>query len=208
MNWLLILSCVRNIRKLIDRVKVEKSWVNTDIRGYELNNKGLGIVGYGRLGKMVAKYGHCFGMKVIVYDIDDTSYDDSVQVVSMADLLAKSDVISLNAKLNKTSKNIINAEAVNLMKTGVVIVNTARGEIIDSKAILNGLDSGIISSIGLDVCNNEFESSELPKDPIIERSFVDSRIIITPHAGGSTYDAHGKVFGKIAELIAKSKKNI
>jgi phosphoglycerate dehydrogenase-like enzyme len=87
------------------------------------------------------------------------------------------------------------------MKDGVVIVNTARGGMIDSEAILEGLDSGKISAIGLDVCNEEYESAQLPKDPLVERSFGDNRVVITPHAGGSTYDAHGKVFGKVAELI-------
>jgi D-3-phosphoglycerate dehydrogenase / 2-oxoglutarate reductase len=203
MNWLLILSCMRSLRDLMDRVKIGKSWVNTDIRGYELNNKVLGIIGYGRLGKMVAQYGRCFGMKVIVYDIDSSKYDDNIQVSELNDLFIASDVISLNAKLNPTSANIINYNAISRMKDGVVIVNTARGGMIDSNAVLEGLDSGKIASIGLDVCNNEFESSQLPKDPLVERSFLDNKVIITPHAGGSTYDAHSKVFGQIAELIKK-----
>ena len=206
MNWLLVLSCVRNIRRLISRVTLEKSWINTDIRGYELNGKVLGIIGYGRLGKMIAKYGDCFGMEVIAYDIDDSTYDENVKQATLNNLLMTSDVISINAKLNKTSSNIINSDSISFMKKGVVIVNTARGGMIDSNAVIAGLDSGIISAIGLDVCNNEFESSKLPKDPLIERSFTDYRVIITPHAGGSTYDAHAKVFGKVAELITKSTK--
>jgi D-3-phosphoglycerate dehydrogenase len=201
MNWLLILSCMRNLRHLMDRVQVDKSWVNTDIRGYELNNKVLGVIGYGRLGKMVARYGNCFGMKVYAYDIDESQYDSEVEAVDLDRLFAESDVISLNTKLNPTSANMINTEAVARMKDGVVIVNTARGGMIDSEAILEGLDSGKISAIGLDVCNEEYESAQLPKDPLVERSFGDNRVVITPHAGGSTYDAHGKVFGKVAELI-------
>lgn len=201
MSWLLILSCMRNLRHLIERVQLEKSWSNTDIRGFELNNKTLGIIGYGRLGKMVAKYAKCFGMTVYAYDIDESQYDDAVTGIDLDGLLAMSDVISINAKLNETSVDMIDSTAVAKMKDGVVIVNTARGGIIVSEAVLNGLESGKIATLGLDVCNYEFNDVRLPKDILVERSFKDRRIIITPHAGGSTLDAHGKVFGKISELI-------
>lgn len=202
MNWLLVLACMRQLRNLMARVQVDKKWVNTDIRGFELNNKTLGIVGYGRLGKMVARYGKCFGMRVYAYDVDEAQYDEVVEGVDFDKLLTNSDVISLNAKLNSTSENLIDFVAVRKMKEGVVIVNTARGGIIESNAIIDGLDTGKIGAIGLDVCNDEYESAHLPKDPLVERSFYDNRILITPHAGGSTHDAHGKVFGKIAELIS------
>jgi len=207
MNWLLILSCMRNLRYLMERVQVDKSWINTDIRGFELNNKTLGVIGYGRLGKMVARYGQCFGMRVLAYDIDETMYDSVIEPADLEKLYRESDVISLNTKLNPTSANMINADAVAAMKDGVVIVNTARGGMIDSDVIMEGLDTGKIAAIGLDVCNDEYESAQLPKDPLVERSFTDKRIVITPHAGGSTHDAHGKVFGKVAELIGNYLKS-
>ncbi len=203
MSWMLTLACMRNIRGLFDRVQVDKNWVNTDIRGYELKGKVLGIIGYGRLGKMVARYGQAFGMRVHAYDIDESQYDDVVKSVDFNTLCSESDVISLHAKLNPGSENIIDEKAVGLMKEGVVIVNTARGGMIDSNAIMQGLDANKIRAVGLDVCNDEYEAAELPRDPLVERSFVDKRIIVTPHAGGSTLDAHGKVFGKVAELIKK-----
>ena len=201
MNWLLILACVRNLRLLIDRVQVSKSWLNTDIRGYELNNKKLGIIGYGRLGKMVAKYGKAFGMKVLANDIDPQKYDENIIPVKLSKLLKESDIISVNAKLNKTSFRLIDSDEISLMKKGVILVNTARGEIINSEAISKGIDQDIISAVGLDVCMNEYQSSKLPEDILVKRSFHDKRIIITPHAGGSTLDAHDKVFGKTTELI-------
>ena len=207
MNWLLILSCMPNLRYLMERVQIDKSWINTDIRGFELNNKTLGVIGYGRLGKMVARYGQCFGMRVLAYDIDETMYDSVIEPADLEKLYRESDVISLNTKLNPTSANMINADAVAAMKDGVVIVNTARGGMIDSDVIMEGLDTGKIAAIGLDVCNDEYESAQLPKDPLVERSFTDKRIVITPHAGGSTHDAHGKVFGKVAELIGNYLKS-
>lgn len=208
LSWLLTLACARKLPKLTDRVIKEKSWVNTDIRGMELAGKTIGIIGYGRLGKKVARYAEAFGMKILANDIDVNAFaDDNINVEqsSLHHLLRESDIISLHVKLNPTSRNIIDEKAVSMMKNGVIIVNTARGGTIESEAILKGLESGKIASVGLDVLNNEYQSGKLPDDPLIEAAKTDQRIIITPHAGGSTYDAHSKVFHKIAELVKKSE---
>lgn len=209
MAWLLILSCARKMLKLVSRVQEEKSWVNTDIRGYELFGKTLGIVGYGRLGKKVARFAEAFGMTILAYDKDPQVFsgDTLVKSVSYEDLLQQSDVVSLHMKLNETSANMLDAKAVSLMKDGAILVNTARGGIIDSEAVLKGLDNGKIGAVGLDVCNNEYQSAELPDDALLKASFNDQRIIVTPHAGGSTYDAHEKVFGKIASLVSQYLQN-
>lgn len=200
MNFLLLLACARKFRSLLDRVLIDESWVNTDIRGHEVQGKTLGIIGYGRLGKMMSRYGKAFGMHVCAYDINLGQFDGMVESVDLEELFARSDFISLNAKLNSSSRHIINHSSIANMKTGVSIINAARGALIDSKAVIDGLDSGKISAIGLDVCNDEYQSARLPADPLINRSLVDPRIVITPHAGGSTYDAHAKVFGRISEL--------
>ena len=201
MAFMLILACARKLRKLNYRVQDEASWSNTDIRGLELNGKNLGIIGYGRLGKIVAKYGSAFGMNVFAYDIDSSQYDNNIQAMPLNDLLAKSDFVSLHAKLNTTSKNIINNDTIRLFKPGSCLINTARGSLVDSDALLYGLNSGILSEIATDVCSNEFQSSDLPLDPLVEASRTDRRILITPHAGGSTHDAHSKVFSKLSEII-------
>ena len=149
MSWLLILACMRNLKSLFKRIETEKSWINTDIRGYELHKKTLGIIGYGRLGKMVAKYAKSFGMEVIANDINPRKYDKNISPVNLETLLKKSDVISIHAKLNSSSKELISFREVGYMKKGVVIVNTARGEIINPKAIIEGLDSNKIASVGM-----------------------------------------------------------
>ena len=207
MAWLLVLGSMRKIRKLNNRIQIDKSWDNSDIRGFELNKKTLGIIGYGRLGKLVANYANSFGMNVLAYDINTDQYDSKVEGVFFETLLRNSDVISLHAKLTKKNINIIDELAVSKMKKGVVIVNTARGGLLKSSAILTGLDNEIISAVGLDVLNNEYNSLRLPNDPLIERSLKDDRILITPHVGGATYDSHKLVFYKLAELIKNSLNN-
>lgn len=205
MAWLLALACARKFPQLTSRVRDERTWVNTDIRGMELRGKTIGIIGLGRLGKIVSRYARAFGLTTIAYDTDPKQFVgvEEVEEVSFDQLLERSDIISLHVKLNETSEQMISDEAVAKMKRGVIIVNTARGGVIDSCAVLQGLAGGIIGAVGLDVVNGEFQSTQLPTDPLVEASFFDPRIIITPHAGGSTHDAHAKVFGKVAELIEK-----
>jgi D-3-phosphoglycerate dehydrogenase / 2-oxoglutarate reductase len=203
MTWLLILASYRKMRHLHDRVYLEKKWDNVDIRGNQLSGKTIGIIGYGRLGKLVSGYANAFNMRVLAYDTapDAFSGASNATQVELKALFAESDIISLHAKLNNNSKQIIDYAAVSLMKRGVMIINTARGELIDPDAVLNGLNSGIIAAIGLDVCTNEYQLTELPKDPLLSASFTDRRIIVTPHAGGATHDAHAIVFNKIYRLV-------
>lgn len=204
MSWLLTLAAVRKFPQLLSRVRHEKSWVNSDLRGYEVAGHTLGIIGFGRLGKRVAKYARVFGMKVIAYDIDPTVFNGKqpVKQVSLDELLRDADVISLHAKLTETSYHIINTENIRQIKPTAIIVNTARGELIDSSAVLDALKCNKLRAIASDVVSKEFLGTELPDDPLVVASLTDDRIIITPHVGGATYTAHEKVFDKIAELSA------
>ena len=202
--WLLVLACARRLPELLARVNRQKSWVNTDIRGAELADKTIGIVGYGRLGRKVSRYAHAFGMTVLATDSAATAFSGKqkwVESVPLERLLQESDVISVHVKLNDTSTGFIGADGIACMKRGAIIVNTARGEVLDSSAVLEGLETGVIGALGLDVLNNEYQSTRLPDDPLIRAAQTDPRIIITPHAGGSTHDAHSKVFRKIADLL-------
>lgn len=204
MSWLLTLSAVRRFPQLLRRVKEERSWANADLRGYELAGSTLGIIGFGRLGKRVAQYGNAFGMKVIAHDIDPSAFEgvDTATAVSLEELLSRSDIVSLHAKLNETSRHILNADSIAHMKPTGIIVNTARGALIDSQAALNALAQNAIGGIATDVVSDEFLATELPGDPLVKASFTDDRIVVTPHMGGATHTAHAKVFNKIAELSA------
>ncbi len=204
MSWLLTLAAVRRFPQLLRRVQEERSWVNADLRGYELAGSTLGIIGFGRLGMRVAQYANAFGMEVIAYDTDPDVFAgvDTATSVGLDELLSRSDVVSLHAKLNDTSRHILNADAIARMKSTAIIVNTARGALIDSQAVLDALAQDALRGIATDVVSDEFLATELPTDPLVEASFVDDRIIVTPHMGGATHTAHAKVFNKIAELSA------
>ena len=199
--WLLLQSVSRNINSSIKRVVQEKSWVNTDIRGYQLRGKTIGIIGYGRLGKFMAQYASAFGMRVLAYDINEYAYDENCRPVSLEQLLNESDFISLHAKLNAFNHHLIGEREVRQMKKGVYIINTARGELLDSGAVLQGIVGGKVRGVGLDVVSNEYMSMSLPDDPLVRFSLTDDRVLITPHIGGSTYEAHSVVFEALAEVI-------
>ncbi len=206
LSWMLTLACARRLPELLGRVTKEQSWVNTDIRGMELRDKTIGIIGYGRLGKKVACYANAFRMRVLTYDIDPevmNAVPEDVEAVGLNELLSMSDIVSLHPKLNETSLRMIAHEQIDLMKDGVIIVNTARGAVLDSQAALHGLQTGKVAALGLDVLDNEYQSARLPDDPLIDAARNDARIIITPHAGGSTLDAHAKVFRRIAGLVSE-----
>jgi D-3-phosphoglycerate dehydrogenase len=203
--WLLVMASIRRLRSAVNRVVEEKSWINIDIRGYQLQDKVVGIMGFGRLGKHVARYANTFGCRVLAYDIDETVFEgvNDVEPVSFERLLAESDIISLHMTLTESSVGIIDAESVGRMKDGVVLVNTSRGALIDSYAVLKGVENGKIGMVAIDVANNELCEGRLPNDPLVAASMGNDRILVTPHIGGATYDAHSLVFNKVYELLLK-----
>jgi D-3-phosphoglycerate dehydrogenase len=203
--WLLILSANRRIIPLNRRVISENSWKNNDIRGNQLKNKTIGIIGFGRLGKMVYEYAKSFDMNILIYDIDENSVlGFENHVIDFDGLIKSSDIITLHPKLNDTSFEMINRHSISLMKDGVIIINTSRGDVINSEDLLSSLESGKVGFAALDVLKNEFHSGKLPNDPLIEYALEQNnsdKILITPHAGGATLDAHKVVFKHVAKTL-------
>ena len=207
--WLLLLASARNLVKCNERVQNYFSWKNSDLRGIELAGKTLGLVGLGRLGKQMAQYAKAFGMNVQAYDpfLEPIVFHKArVKSVDLIELFKSSDCISVHAKLNASNYNLINSKLFSIAKEGIILVNTARGELINSADLINALKRGIVGSVGLDVLNGERSSlEELPPDPIIAYSKKNNNVIITPHVGGATLDAHSKVFNGLLDIIKKSE---
>lgn len=205
--WMLVLAANRNLMSLANRVNNENSWKNNDIRGNQLKGKTIGIIGFGRLGKLVFKYAKSFDMQVLIYDVDSTQTSDyKNHEVSLEDLFLRSDIISLHPKLNQTSYEMINSETLQLMKDGVIIINTSRGDVINSNDLLVSLQSRKVGYAALDVLRNEFHSGKLPDDPLLDfakQKENSDKILITPHAGGATLDAHKIVFKYVANELNK-----
>lgn len=205
--WLLILACARRLPQALARVARERSWNNTDLRGRQLSSMTLGIVGYGRLGRMVERYARAFGMHVLVHDRRHVR-PRFARAVSLKRLLAACDIVSLHAKWLPPQPPVIDARALALMKPGAILVNTARGGLVDSAAVLAALRRGRLSAVGMDVANAEYQDGRLPKDPLVAAACHRDDILVTPHIGGATLDAHGIVFAHLAKLAAKRLRGL
>ena len=139
---------------------------------------------------MVVKYGNCFGMNVIGYDINPDKTFKEVKYVALDKVLKNSDIISIHLPLNNHTKNLISSNCFNIMKSGTFIINTSRGRIIDEKILLKNLENGHLRGAAIDVLSDEKQGLNTMSDhPLINYSKKKKNLIITPHIGGAVYDA-------------------
>ncbi|MGJ4751350.1 NAD(P)-dependent oxidoreductase [Leptospira kmetyi] len=190
--WLLILSLFKDYKKLIENVRDNK-WNRSEIDTFELSGKTIGIIGYGRLGKILREYALAFRMRCLVCDADSTKLSQlpNEEKVELDFLLKNSDVISLMASYSPENVRMIGEKEFNLMKPNVFFVNTARGELVDESALLRSLKSGRIAGAALDVLDNDSSWNEkTPNDhPLIEYSKDNNNLAITSHVGGNSKEA-------------------
>ena len=192
----LVLACVRRI-PAADRSMKAGEWDRKSFTGSELYGKVLGLVGAGRIGGEVARRARAFGMRVCAYDpylTPERAESLEVELSSLDAVLSRSDVISLHVPLTDSTEGMIGAEELAMMKPGAVIVNAARGGVIDEAALAAALQSGRIGGAGLDV----FAEEPLPADHPLRG--VDNAVL-TPHLGAATEEAQHNVAVEIAEAV-------
>ncbi len=165
--------------------------------GLELHGKTLGIVGFGSIGKEVAKRALCLGMRVLVYDpyVEESMLRElKVERAELDELLRQSDFVSLHVPLNESTRHLIDREKLSLMKKTAYLINTARGGVVDEKALAEALKNGQIAGAALDV----FDVEPLPPDS----PFFDCpNVIMTPHVGAHTHEAILRMNMMAAESI-------
>jgi len=178
----LLLTYIKNIIPEHETVQ-KQQWIR--YIGNELSGKTLGVLGTGNVGKEVIKRALAFGMKVKAYDkFRDEVFASKYEVTyfeNVNDVIKDSDIISLNLSLNAATGNIIGKQVLSILKKGVIIVNTARAGLVDSRVILDGVDKGIIGGYLTDVLEEE---PIVPNHPFLG----NNKIIITPHIGSRTYE--------------------
>lgn len=167
-----------------------------------LSRLSLGVVGYGRLGRMVARYGRAFDMKVMFYDPSvDGSDGMALKAPNLDDLVSKSDVVSLHVPANESTRHLVNRALLAKFKRGSWLVNTARGEIVDEDALLDSLQDGQIAGAALDVLDGEFVPGfDVSKHPLTRYAKTHDNLLLTPHIGGSTRDAWGETERRVIEM--------
>ena len=187
----------RNLYKASSTMKAEK-WEKKAFEGDEISGKTLGLIGIGNIGKEVAKRANALGMTVIAYD-PYVKESEGVSLVTLDEVLAKADYLSLHLPKTKESADMIGKAQFEKMKTGVRIVNCARGGIINETALYEALTSGKVAGAAVDVY-----AEEPPTDWKLAK--LDN-VICSPHIGAATKEAQGRVGAEVAEkLIEFAKK--
>lgn len=167
-------------------------------KGIELYNKKLGIIGLGNIGKEVARRALGMGMHVLAFDPPFTPMDFFVQITTKEKLLAESDFITLHIPFDKQAGAAIGKKEIDMMKKGVIIINCARGGVVDEKALLEGLENGKIGAAALDVFTDE------PPTDAQKALINNPRVSVSPHIGGSTIEAQDRVGTEIAYKVVKA----
>ncbi|MDA0891548.1 MAG: NAD(P)-dependent oxidoreductase [Proteobacteria bacterium] len=189
-TWGLLLALVRHIPTAVQHVR-DAGWDRDCFKGCQLSGLTLGIVGLGRLGTMVAEYGQVFRMRVVAYDIGHVAQADHVEMLTLPDLLASSDVVCLLPSYQESSHQLLGRREFAQMKAGAVLLNTSRGEVIDEAALLHALRCGSLAGAALDLLAGEAKRGGdwLSSHPLVEFARSSDRLLITPHIGGATYDS-------------------
>ena len=203
LTWSLLLNLTRRTVAATQHV-AEGGWDRDKFRGTDLNGKTIGVVGYGRLGRQVASYASAFGMQVLVYDPYVTDYFDGVEPTTLDHLLRSSHVVSVHVALTSETELMFTEREFSLMKPGVILINTARGEVFCESAFVDARRAGIISAAGLDVLAKErgIDGAWLARSPIAQLAQEDPNIIITPHIGGCTLESMHKTELWMAHKLA------
>jgi len=194
----LLLALCRNVPQANARLR-EGVWERQSFLGMQLAGKTLGIIGMGRIGRLVAARAHAFDMHVIAFDpyvSEEVADSLRVELVEVLDeIFPRADFITLHTQLTDETRGLIGAREIALMKKGVRIINTARGALIDESALLEALESGQVAGAGLDVFQTE------PIFGVSEALVQLPNVVATPHLGASTLEAQDDVSIRIAQQV-------
>ncbi|NQX40391.1 D-3-phosphoglycerate dehydrogenase [Pedobacter steynii] len=197
----LLLSLMNNFRKADQEVR-NGIWDREGNRGYELKGKTVGIIGYGFMGQRFAKKLSGFEVNVIAYDKYKTGFTDAyAKEVSMEEIVRQSDVLSLHIPLTGETRQMLNEEYLFHFRKPFFFINTARGEIVNTGAVLAGIQSGKILAAGLDVLEVE-KFPALANQDWFNQLKDAGKVILTPHVGGWTFESYRKISEVLAEKLS------
>ncbi len=213
-TFALILSLSRKIHMSYVR-SIQGSFTTEGLQGFDLKDKTIGIIGGGRIGLHVARIAKSFGMHVRVYDIrQDTFLAELInfKYVSLEELLKTSDIVSLHVPLNKYTEHIINEDSLKQFKKGALLINTARGGLVDTDALLKALDNKTLSGAGLDVIEGEellveeniFNSpiEKAAKLIVASKKLLDNEnVVLTPHNAFNSIEAVNRIIDTTIENL-------
>jgi len=200
--WALALAAARKL-PMAQQAALRGEWARDRFRGTQLSGKTLGILGVGRLGTMVARYGRAFGLQVIGCDRSPRKLLDFVEYVDFDTLLNRSDILSIHVHLSEDNRHLLNAAAVARMKPGAILVNTSRGGIVDETALVAALREGRLGGAGVDVVDGEWRP-DLVDHPLVALAREHPNVVISPHIGGVTVESQAMSLQFSADRLAKA----
>ncbi|MFN3926585.1 MAG: 2-hydroxyacid dehydrogenase [Pseudanabaenaceae cyanobacterium] len=192
----LMLTLNRKIHRAFNRVR-ESNFSLEGLLGFDLHGCTVGVVGTGKIGAIVCRILHGFGCKLVAHDLyqNPDCLNLGVQYVELPELFSRSDIITLHCPLTPQSYHLINESAIEQMKTGVMLINTSRGGLVDTNAVIQGLKSGKIGYLGLDVYEQEADlffkdlSNVVIQDDVFQRLLTFPNVLITGHQAFFTRNA-------------------
>lgn len=216
----LLLNLSRKVYLANQELKENADFSIYSFRGFDLKDKVMGVIGTGKIGKNFTKMAKGFGMRVVAYDLyPDMSFatEVGIEYKSLNEVFTLSDVISLHAPYTKENHHLINKDNISLLKKGMYLINTARGELVDTDALVSALNQGIIAGAGLDVLEGERELKEEveilgnpeKRDKVTDyKTLLEDRVlinmknvIVTPHIAFYSKEAEGEIITTTVENI-------
>jgi D-lactate dehydrogenase len=210
----LVLTLNRRIHRAWNRVR-ELNFSLNGLVGFDLHGKTCGIVGTGRIGRVTAEIFRGFGMRVIAHDpfpMTDWAAGHGIEYMPLADLLTTSDIVSLHLPLTPQTHHLINADSVGQLKPGAMIVNTSRGKLIDTTAVIDALKQGRLGGLAIDVYEEEegvfFEdlSGQVLQDDQLSRLLTFPNVLITAHQAFLTREALGEIARVTVENVVRQSR--
>src|SRR6056297_2082740 len=198
----LMLSLFRHIPRGTNGLK-NQLWEKKKLRGYELYKKTVGIIGFGTIGKEVAKRLLAFDCRIVAYDVVKDSGGLDVEFLELDQLYKEADIINVHTPLIDATKGLIDDAAFKKMKDDVFIIDAARGGILNEQALCDNIESGKVAGAALDVYD-----VEPPTDELRKKLIGFDNVICTPHIGASTYEAQERVGEQIVENLINALEQL
>lgn len=203
----LIIALLRHIPQAHHDITVYGRWDRDRFRSRQLSNLTLGIIGLGRIGGHMAHYARSLGMRVLASDpYQPTSRfsDLGVEQIDLVSLLRESDIVTLHANLRGDNFNLIGAAEIAYMRSGALLINTARGALLDESAVASALGTGQLGGVAVDVLANEHSEASWADSLLVSAGRAGYNVILTPHIGGCTTDAMHITEDRLAEVIVRA----
>lgn len=211
----LILSLSRKIPQAIEKVRAEGDFDHEGLKGFDLFGKTIGVVGTGKIGANVIKIAWGFGMKIVAFDLfanDQLAKTYGFKYVSLEELLGESDIVTIHVPAKKETKHLINQQNIFTIKKGALLINTARGDVVETEALYKAISSSHLGGVGLDVLEGEdnldddlskeeFEPLEMKNMLENSRIIKNPKVLVTPHTAFFTTEAEKAIMQTTVENI-------